>query len=49
MIKEIWKPIEGYPDYEVSSMGRVKSLNYYHTGKEKILKPIIDGYLSVHL
>lgn len=46
---EIWKPIEGYPDYEVSSMGRVKSLNYYHTGKEKILKPIIDKYLMVHL
>ena len=48
MIKEIWKPIEGYPDYEVSSMGRVKSLKY---GKEKILKNCKDGkgYLYVNL
>ena len=48
MIKEIWKPIEGYPDYEVSNMGRVKSLKF---GKEKILKGVKDknGYLIVDL
>lgn len=47
-MKEIWKPIEGYPDYEVSSLGRVKSLKF---GKEKILKGIKDknGYLRVIL
>lgn len=33
---EIWKPIKGYEGlYEVSNMGRVKSL---HFGKEKLLK-----------
>lgn len=35
---EIWLPIEGYEGlYEVSSLGRVKSLNYNHTKQEKIL------------
>jgi hypothetical protein len=24
--KEVWKDIPGYPDYQVSNMGRVKSL-----------------------
>ena len=52
MEEEIWKPIkdfEGY--YEVSNIGRVKSLNYRGTGKEKILKNIEDykGYLEVGL
>lgn len=32
---EIWKDIEGYPNYQVSNMGRVKSLKF---GKEKMLK-----------
>lgn len=40
---EIWKNIEGYPNYMVSNMGRVKSLNYNHTGKENILKTLLDG------
>lgn len=45
---EIWRDIEGYPNYQVSSEGRVKSLKY---GKEKILKNIKNntGYLSVNL
>ena len=52
MEEEIWKPIkefEGY--YEVSNMGRVRSLNYKRTGKKKILKNIEDykGYLEVGL
>lgn len=37
---EIWKDIEGYEGiYMVSNKGRVKSLNYHMTGKERILKP----------
>lgn len=51
-INEIWKPIKGYEGlYEVSNLGRIKSLNYNHTGKEKILKPTKDryGYLQVTL
>ena len=49
---EIWKDIEGYEGlYQVSNMGNVKSLNYNHTGKEKILKGIDTGigYLQLHL
>ena len=50
--KEEWRPVKGYEGlYEVSNFGRVKSLNYNHTGKEKILKPFKrkDGYLQVIL
>lgn len=45
---EEWKTIENYPDYMVSSIGRVKS---FKNGKEKLLKTSADkdGYLSVTL
>ena len=49
---ETWKAIAGYEGlYEVSDLGRVKSLNYNHTGKENILKPFNNskGYLRVRL
>ena len=49
---EIWKDIEGFEGYYmVSNLGNVKSLNYRHTGKEKILKPSDNGhgYLKVGL
>lgn len=48
---EIWKDIEGYFGlYQVSSLGRVKSLNYNRTGKERILKAgKCNGYLRVVL
>lgn len=45
---EIWIPckfiandgtLEEYPGYEVSNLGRVRSLNYKCTGKIKVLKP----------
>ena len=40
MINEIWKDVLGHEGlYQVSDQGRVKSLNYNHTGKERILKP----------
>lgn len=50
-INEQWKPVEGYEDlYEISNLGRVKSLNYHRTGVEKIMKPLkIKGYLLVDL
>lgn len=52
MIKEIWMPILGYEGlYEASNRGRVRRLNYHHTGKEKILRPgkNSSGYLQVCL
>ena len=50
-INEQWRPVKGYEGlYEVSSLGRVKSLNYNRTGVEKILKPgMTSGYLQVGL
>ena len=50
--KEIWREIAGYEGlYEISNMGRVKSMNYKHTGKAKVLKltPNNKGYLMVGL
>ena len=52
MKNEIWKDIKGYEGkYQISNMGRFKSLNYRRTGKEKILEgyPDKDGYLFVQL
>ena len=37
MDNEIWKDIEGYPDYQVSNLGRVKSLSRKH----KVLKGFV--------
>lgn len=51
-MEEIWKDIQGYEGlYQISNLGRVKSLNYNHTRKERILKPIknLNGYLQVNL
>ena len=50
-MEEIWKEIKGYPNYMVSNFGRVKSLNYNHTSKEKMLKVSMNGngYLRVLL
>ena len=46
---EEWKPIEGFPRYQVSNMGRVKS--FTNPNKPKILRPhqLKSGYLMVHL
>lgn len=51
MKNEVWQTIEGYENYQVSNLGRVKSLNYNRTGKEQILKPVKrkNKYLSVNL
>lgn len=51
-VNETWKDIPGYENlYQISSTGRVKSLNYRGTGKEKLLKPGLDkdGYYYVSL
>jgi hypothetical protein len=42
--KEVWKSIKDYEGlYEVSSLGRIKSLGNDKTRKEKILKPFVTG------
>ena len=48
MNREIWKTIEEFPDYEISNLGKVKSLKFK---KEKILTPGRNryGYLYVIL
>ena len=51
-MSEVWKDIEGYEGlYQVSDQGRVKSLNYRRTGKERVIKQSFDtnGYLVVKL
>lgn len=47
-MNEIWKTIDDYPDYMISSMGRVKSLK---NGKEIILKmgKLSKGYYGCNL
>lgn len=48
---QIWKDVVGYQGkYQVSNLGRVKSLNFNNTGKEKIMKQEIfnNGYCMVH-
>ena len=49
---EIWKSIIGYEGlYEASNFGRIRSLNYKHTGETRILKlgKSTGGYLQVNL
>ena len=47
-MKEMWKKIENYNDYEISNLGNIKSLK---NGIQKILKPSksSSGYLQIVL
>lgn len=51
MFREVWRDIPGWEGYMISDQGRVKSLNYRHTCKEKILRPWKErkNYLHVDL
>lgn len=51
MTEEIWKDIAGYEGkYQVSNLGRVKSLHYNKTNKERLLTlGDFRGYLHVGL
>jgi len=48
---EIWKKAVGYPTYEVSNLGRIKTFNWKNSGQTRIMKPAIDksGYLRTML
>ena len=54
-MKEEWRTAiydgETYEGFEVSNIGRIKSLNYRRTGRAELMKPIDDGngYLKVYL
>jgi len=54
-MEELWKDIEGFENYQISNLGRVKSIGRFDTrGKywsEKILKVRLHprGYCFVHL
>ena len=51
-MEEIWKPIKDYEGlYEVSNLGRVKSLKRFHHQREQILKNKLtkDGYYEIAL
>lgn len=44
---EVWRDIEDFPDYQVSNLGRVRSLKF---DKERILKlDYLNGYLRIGL
>lgn len=40
---ELWKKIPKYSLYEASNLGNIKTFNWKNTGKEKIMKPALDG------
>lgn len=46
MEEEIWKEIEGFDNYQISSLGRVKNIKF-----DRYVKPLLDnkGYLTVNL
>lgn len=48
---EVWRPIYNYPNYQISNLGRVKSLIKHNGTSERILKPQMDkdGYLTIGL
>lgn len=51
-MEEEWRDVVGYEGlYRVSNLGRVKSLNYNHTGEERLLslKPNKGGYIVIKL
>lgn len=49
--KETWKDIPGYEGrYQVSNTGKLKSMNYRHTGAPRIIAPRdTHGYKCVHI
>lgn len=49
-MKEIWKDIKGYRGrYQISNLGRVKSLARKHSLRDRILKPSLNSYGYLHV
>lgn len=49
MATEIWKDINGFEDYQISSLGRVKSFKMIPEGRLLLLTPNARGYIVVTL
>lgn len=43
-MEEIWKPIEGFDNYKVSTLGRVYRIQGYGCKKERFITPKYDKY-----
>jgi len=49
-MNEEWKPIDGFPGYEVSNLGRVKSVRRLYRRSDTIMEGAIwNGYIKVSL
>lgn len=50
-MKEVWKVIPSFERYEISSVGRIKSIRYKGTNVSKLLTPALgaDGYFKISL
>ena len=47
---EVWKKVEGYDNYEVSNIGKVRTHNYMNRGETREMSPSsCRGYLQVNL
>ena len=51
VMKEYWIEVKGHPRYMVSTIGRVKCIDFRGTGKERICKLSVSGrgYLDVRI
>jgi NUMOD4 motif len=44
--EEVWVPVKGYPDYQISNFGRIYNRR---TGREVSVSPTFSGHLKVNL
>ena len=42
-MKEIWRKVPNFSRYEISNIGKIRSLSYKNTKKIRVLKPAISG------
>lgn len=47
MAREVWKSIVGFPDYQVSSLGRVRSVTLRRGSRASVKNGIIKGWIKL--